>query len=235
MDTNTGEMLGERFRIATPKPATLEAVVDTIGQIAEHFEWKGPVGCGFPCVMRKGIAYTAANLDKSLIGADLAKAVSDRVGSPAVVINDADAAGLAVMRFGVGKDEKGLAMVITIGTGIGSALFYEGKLIPNSELGHVTLNLKKEGKAQDAETLVADSARKRDDLSWKEWSVRFTEYLKNMELVMNPDVFILGGGAAKKKDKFLKHLKVDTPVKVATLENRAGIIGAAMASREFGQ
>ncbi len=235
VDTNTGEMLGERFRIPTPQPATKDAVLETIGQIGEHFDWKGPVGCGFPGVIRKGVIYTAANLDKSLVGVDLAKEIGDALGQPTVVLNDADAAGLAVMRFGGGRDEKGLVMIITIGTGIGTALFYNGHLIPNSELGHTYIKLKKESEIHEAEEVVADSARKRDDLSWKHWGHRFRDYLKHMEHVLNPDLFILGGGAAKKGDKFLKYLKVDTPVKTATLENRAGIIGAAMGSREFGQ
>lgn len=234
VDTNTGEMLGERFRIDTPHPATKEAVLDTIAQVAGHFDWQGPVGCGFPGVMRKGVAYTAANLDPSLVGVDLAGEIGAKLGQPTVVINDADAAGLAVMRFGVGREEKGLVMVITIGTGIGTALFYDGMLIPNNELGHAELKFKKVRKIHDAETMVADSARKRDELSWKQWGARFTEYLKYMERLMNPDLFILGGGAAKKGDKFLEYLKVTTPVKTAMLENRAGIIGAAMASREFG-
>ncbi|MBC2593640.1 ROK family protein [Ruficoccus amylovorans] len=235
VDTNTGEMLGERFRIPTPQPATKDAVLKTIGKIAKNFDWKGPVGCGFPGVIHKGVIATAANLDDSLKGVNLAEEVGKTVGRPAVVVNDADAAGLAIMRFGIGRDEEGLVMVITIGTGIGTAIFYNGALIPNSELGHAYLKLKKESKIQDAETLVSDSARKRDDISWKHWGGRFNEYLKLMERLVNPQLFILGGGAASKGDKFLKYLKVDTPVKTAALENRAGIIGAAMASREFGQ
>jgi len=233
--TETGEMLGERFRIPTPKEATESAVLETVQSIAKEFSWKGPVGCGYPGVVRRGVIHTAANLDKSLIGVDFAASLGRRVGRPAWVVNDADAAGLAEMRFGAGKDEHGVVIMLTIGTGIGTALFVDGHLVPNLELGHVKMRLHKDPKYHDAEKLVADSARKRADLSWKQWSKRFNRYLAYMQKLINPDLIILGGGAAKKGDKFLQYLESDVPIKTATLENTAGIIGAAMASRVYGK
>lgn len=234
VDTETGEMLGERYRIPTPKPATPDAVLETLCQIAKQFSWQGPVGCGYPGVVRGGVIHTAANLDDSLIGMNLARSLEKAVGSPAMVINDADAAGLAEMRFGAGKGEGGLVLVITIGTGIGTALFAHGHLVPNTEFGHIKMKLHKDPKWQEAEKLVADSARKREDITWKQWAARFNSYLAYMQMLLNPDLVILGGGAAKKGEKFMPYLKSDVPLKTAVLENRAGIIGAAMGSREYG-
>ncbi len=232
--TETGEMLGERYRIPTPAEATEEAILDTVQSIAKEFSWKGPVGCGYPGVVHRGVIHSAANLDKSLIGVDLAKGLGSRVGRPAWVVNDADAAGLAEMRFGAGKDERGVVIMLTIGTGIGTALFVDGHMVPNLELGHVKMRLHKDPKYQDAEKLVADSARRKADLSWKQWAKRFNRYLAYMEKLLNPDLILLGGGAAKKGDKFMKYLEAQASIKTATLENRAGIIGAALASRVYG-
>lgn len=231
VDTRTGKLLAERIRIPTPKPATAEALLDTISAIAKQHDWKGPVGCGFPGVVRRGVICTAANLDKSLIGMNLYSRLARRIGRPAVVINDADAAGLAEMRFGAGKGAKGVTLLMTVGTGIGIALFTQGQLVPNLELGHMMLKLPRHNKWRDAERLVADSARKRHELNWKQWSQRMNHYLAYIEQLINPDLIIIGGGVAKKEEKFGDYLRTKAELKMATLQNQAGIVGAAIASR----
>ena len=218
----TGELAGERHRIVTPQPATPDAVADVVAQVVEHFGWEGPVGCTFPAVVKHGVVLTAANVDGTWIGTDAAALFEHRVGRPVTVMNDADLAGVAEMRFGAGKGVDGEVVMITLGTGIGSALFFNGVLTPNSELGHIELD------AKDAEELASDRIREEDDLSWKEWGKRVGTYLGKLEGLLWPDLFIIGGGVSKKADKFLPHVDIRTPVVPAALLNNAGIVGAAL-------
>jgi polyphosphate glucokinase len=223
VDTETGEMLAERFRMDTPEPATPEAVVNTIGEIVRHFNWNEPIGCGYPGVIKKGVVHTAANVDDSWIGYDLQQGLERLTNNPVCVINDADAAGLAEMKFGAGRGRDGLVMMITLGTGIGTAGFLNGELVPNLELGHIEI------KGRDAELRAAYSARERDALSWKKWSKRVDRYLYTLQTLLYPDLFIIGGGVSKKWDKFVPRLqRVTVEIVPAQMRNEAGIIGAAI-------
>ncbi|HGY0993118.1 TPA: polyphosphate--glucose phosphotransferase [Aeromonas salmonicida subsp. pectinolytica] len=226
VDTETGELIGERHRLATPQPATPAAVAHTLKALVEHFQWKGPVGCGFPATIHNGIAKSAANIDKSWIETDAAHLFSDVTGLPCHVLNDADAAGLAEMRFGAGKDRKGIIILITVGTGIGTAVFVNGQLLPNTELGHLML----EGMV--AEHYCSDAVRKREDLSWSRWGKRFNKYLARLEFLFSPDLFILGGGSSAKLDKFIDRIETRAPLVAAASLNQAGIIGAALHAAE---
>jgi len=219
---STGELTAERHRIETPQPSTPDAVADVVARLVDHFGWEGPIGATFPAVVRNGVVLTAANVDKSWIGTDAAKLFGARTGRDVVVMNDADLAGVAEMRFGAGKGVKGEVVMITLCTGIGSALFYEGVLVPNTELGHLELD------AQDAEALASGLAREEDDLSWKAWAKRVSAYLHSLEDLLWPDLFIIGGGVSKRAEKFVPHLDIRTPVVPAALLNNAGIVGAAL-------
>jgi polyphosphate glucokinase len=223
VDTDDGKLLEERFRVVTPQPATVDDVVDCIGQVAEHFNWKGEIGCGFPSVVKKGTIYTAANIDKSWIGVNAKVQIEHRTQCRTHMINDADAAGLAEMHFGAGKDNKGVVFLVTIGTGLGTALFANGELVPNTELGHLSI------RGKDAEDRASNRIRLEKELSWKQWSKRFNEYLMEVERLFWPDLIILGGGLSKSTAKFMPHLTVQAPVVPAQMLNEAGIIGAAMA------
>lgn len=228
VDTETGELLGERYRVPTPEGAKPDDVADVIKQIAKHFDWAGPIGCCFPAAIQHGIARTAANVGKSWIGTNAEKLFTKATGCPVRVLNDADAAGLAEMRFGAGKGVDGLVLIVTIGTGLGTALFTDGHLVPNTELGHIEIA------CEDAELTASDAARKRDGLSWKKWAVeRFDRYLCTMNALFWPDLIILGGGASKKLDKFAKYLTVEAKVVPAGTLNEAGMIGAAMAAESL--
>lgn len=222
VDTQTGELLTERHRIATPQPATPEAVADTLKALVDYFDWQGPIGCGFPATVVHGIAKTASNIDKSWINTNAAELFSTKTKCPCFVVNDADAAGMAEFSFGAGKDKKGVVVLITIGTGLGTAVFTNGQLLPNTELGHIML----EGMV--AEHYTADSTRKNEDLSWSKWGKRFNQYLQRLEFLLSPDCFILGGGASKKMDKFIEQLETSADVIPAQSLNQAGIIGAAL-------
>jgi polyphosphate glucokinase len=226
VNTSDGLMLDSRYRIPTPEPAVPENIAETIAEIVKHFRWKGPVGCGFPGVIQNGIARTAANLEDDWIGRDISKLFSKTTGLPVTVVNDADAAGLAEMKFGAGKNQQGVVLLLTVGTGIGAVLFSSRRLVPNLELGHIELN-----GMDDAEKYCSDAARKNENLSWEEWAKRFDEYLHAIEDLIWPDLIILGGGASKKGDQFLKHLTVRSKVVPAELLNNAGLIGAAMSAR----
>jgi polyphosphate glucokinase len=228
IDAKEGVLLTERFRIPTPSPATPEKVADVIGQIVKRFEWSGPVGVGLPAVVQNDISRTAANIDKSFIDAEIGKIVSGIIHCPVKVVNDADAAGIAEMKFGAGKDNKGVVVLITVGTGIGTVIFTKGKLLPNTELGHIYMKENRE-----AEIYTSDNTRQKLDLSWKNWALRFNEYLNYMEQLFWPDLFIIGGGISKSENKFLQYLDVKTKVVPAQLKNNAGIIGAAMAARKL--
>lgn len=223
VNTKTGEFVTERHRIKTPQPATPEVIAETIREIVDHYNWKGKVGCGFPAVIQNGIIKTAANIDQSCIGVNANKLFSKVTKCPVNVFNDADAAGFAELNFGGGKNFKGLAIFLTIGTGIGSAIFNQGKLIPNSELGHIYMK-----KGLKGEKFASDAVRKKEDLSWDEWVKRFNEYLQYLEKLFYPDLFIIGGGTSKKFEKFESSLSLNTPVQPAQLLNNAGIIGAAL-------
>lgn len=226
VDTLTGELMTERFRIETPQPATPDAIAITVEQLVKHFAWKGKIGCGFPAVIHDGIAKTAANVDSSWIEINVDELISNKTGLETYVINDADAAGIAEMSFGIGKDKKGVVLLLTIGTGIGSALFMNGKLIPNTEYGHLYF------RGEVAEKYCSDSTRKRLDLKWDEWAKRFSNFLKHLERTVNPDLIIIGGGVSKKQDKFFHLLNLQTEVRLALLENNAGIVGAAVNVRK---
>ncbi len=224
VDTKSGLMLESRHRIPTPAEATPEEITEVIVKIVKHFNWKGPVGCGFPAAIQNGIARTAANIDNSWIGTNINKLFSKATGLPVTVINDADAAGLAEMKFGAGQNQKGVILLCTIGTGIGTVLFSNNRLVPNLEMGHIEM------KGMDAEKYSSDAVRKEQNLSWEEWAQRFNEYLVVMEQLVWPDLIILGGGASKKGDKFLEYLTVKAKVVTAQLLNNAGLIGAALAA-----
>jgi polyphosphate glucokinase len=225
INTKNGRILESRYRIDTPDPSTPKAVALAITQMVKHFKWKGPVGCGFPGVIQNGYSRTAANVDKGWIDANINKLLSNSTGLPVYAINDADAAGLAEMKFGAGRDQKGVVLLLTIGTGIGTVLFSNGKLVPNLEMGHIELH------GKDAEKQVSDAVRKELDLSWEEWAKRFNEYLRAMEDLLWPDLIILGGGASKKTENFIQFLKVRAKIVPAELLNEAGLVGAALAAK----
>tara|TARA_R110001583_G_scaffold4351_4_gene25244 strand:+ start:6583 stop:7326 length:744 start_codon:yes stop_codon:yes gene_type:complete len=225
VDAQTGKLTTERHRIPTPSPATPEAVANTIQQLINHFNWKGLVGCGFPTPLQHGKCLTGGNLHKDWKGTQVNELFKAKTGNDFFIVNDADAAGLAEINFGAGKGIKGVVLIITLGTGIGSGLFLDSKLLPNTEFGHV---LYKNGEI--FEKYASDSARKRDGLSRKEWGKRLRKYFKHINLLLSPDLIIIGGGASKKFDKFEAKLDLDVPIVSAEAENEAGIIGAAMAA-----
>jgi polyphosphate glucokinase len=223
VDTGTGELLAKRVRIKTPKPSTPEAIVATAVEVVRQYGWDGPVGCGFPAVVKNGVVRTAANIDDANVGFDLEAQLEQELGNPVRVINDGDAAGLAEMRWGAGRETDGVVLMLTLGTGIGSSLFVGGQLVPNTEFGHL------EVRGKDAEHRASDSARKRDDLSWKEYAKRLDEYLHRIENLLWPDLIVIGGGISKKSEKYFPHLTARTRVVPAQMLNEAGIAGAALA------
>lgn len=226
VDLTTGTLSTERYRIPTPQPASPDAVAQTINQIVSHFEYSGPIGCGFPSAIQQGIVRTASNIDKSWIGVNASTIFSSVTRCPVNVINDADAAAMAEMRYGAGLSNKGVTLLITVGTGLGTAIFSNGSLVPNTELGHIILP----GQAQIAERFASDAARKRAGLSWAEWGKRFNEYLQYLYPLFYPDLVIIGGGASKKFKKYGEYLAIPTQVVPALLQNGAGIVGAALAA-----
>ena len=229
VDLEQGELVGERHRIETPQPATPQAVAQVVNQIVRHFKWDGPFGCTFPAIVRNGVTMTAANVDKSWIGTDAAGLFNQVTGQRVRVLNDADAAGIAEMALGAGRGrQKGLVMVLTFGTGIGSAIFLDGKLLPNSEFGHLPMPMK----GIIAEHYCSERIRKEEDLKWGDWATRTNHYLALLELLLSPDLFVIGGGISKKADKWLPLLKTRAALVPAELQNEAGIVGAAMAVQE---
>ncbi len=225
VDTDSGELASERLRIPTPRPATPAAVADTVRQLVSELDYSGPVGCCFPTIVVDGVAKSASNMGEEWRDLAVDEALSAATDLPFTVLNDADAAGMAEMRLGAGVGLDGLVITITVGTGIGSALFYQGQLIPNLELGHMA------GKGGiSIETWASDRVRKDEGLSWEEWGARFDKFLNRAARVCSPDHFILGGGVSKKYDNFRDLLTVTTPIHVARFRNNAGIIGAAMAA-----
>lgn len=223
VNTETGKFVSERFRLETSQPAPVEEVVDTVKKLVDHFNWKGEIGCGFPAVVLNGVVKTAANIDKAFIGVNANDLFSKATGCKVNVVNDADAAGFAELNFGAVKNFRGFAIFLTVGTGIGSALFNKGKLIANSELGHIYLKNGLKG-----EKFTADAVRKKENLEWRDWGMRFNDYLMYLEKLFYPELFIIGGGTSKKFDKFQSVLTLSTPIVPAKLLNDAGIIGAAM-------
>jgi len=234
VDIERGVLAAERHRIPTPQPSTPNAVADTVAEIVEHFGWKGSIGCAFPAVVKKGIVYSAANVDKSWIGTDGDSLLEERTGCPVMLLNDADAAGIAEMTFGAGAGRKGAVFVLTFGTGIGSAVFADGVLVPNTELGHILIKCRKRG-GVEAEDYASDRIRKAEKLEWSAWARRVNRYLGLLESLFSPDLFILGGGVSKKHRKFLPLLSTQAEVVPAELLNEAGIVGAALAARNLNE
>jgi polyphosphate glucokinase len=227
VDVDQGELTTDRHRIETPQPATPEAVGDVVAEIAKYFKWSGPIGCTFPAVVKRGMVYTAANVDPSWVGTDGQALLKQKTGQPVVLLNDADAAGLAEMTFGVGQNRPGVVIMLTFGTGIGSAIFVDGQLIPNTEFGHLQI------RGNDAEHRAAARVRKEKEWGWKKWASQVNEFLGWMEVLFSPDLFIVGGGTSKKFDKFSHLLHTRAEIVPAAMLNEAGIIGAAQAAKSL--
>ncbi|MFF7179442.1 polyphosphate--glucose phosphotransferase [Streptomyces sp. NPDC008121] len=227
VDLERGALAEPRHKVLTPHPATPDDIAGCVAEVVEHFGWSGPVGVTFPGVVTGSTIRTAANVDKGWVGVDAGKLFGDRLGGRAVtVLNDADAAGVAEMTFGAGRDRQGTVIMLTLGTGIGSALFVDGRLVPNTELGHLEL------KGHDAEKRASVKAKEDEDLSWEHWARRLHKYLAHVEMLFSPDLFILGGGVSRKADKFLPLIEgIEAEIVPAALQNDAGIVGAAMASK----
>lgn len=225
VDLETGQLVGERFRLDTPQPATPEAVTRTVAEVVRHFGWTGPLGVTYPGVVVDGVVQTAANVDSSWIGAHVAKLMTAALdGQPVTVLNDADAAGLAEQRYGAGRNQNGVVVLLTFGTGIGSAVIHNGMLLPNTEFGHIEVD------GKEAEHRAASSVMERNGWSYQKWTKQVTKVLIAVENAIWPDLFIAGGGISKKADKWIPLLKNRTPVVAAELLNTAGIVGAAMAA-----
>jgi len=228
VDTERGVFTQKKIKYATPKPSTPDKVIEVIRQLIEDFDYKGKdFGCGFPSVIKKNVCYTAANIDKAWIDMDLRAYFQDKIGAKVTFTNDADAAGIAEMTFGQGKDKAGTVILLTLGTGIGSGIFLDGELLPNSEFGHLLY------KKSIFEHYASNGARKNKNLSYKQWGQELNTYLNHVSLIISPDLIILGGGVSKHFEKFKDHLDVKVELVPAAMGNDAGIIGAAMlASRQ---
>ncbi|MFK8907902.1 polyphosphate--glucose phosphotransferase [Streptomyces sp. YS-3] len=224
VDLERGDLTQERFKVLTPHPATPEAVAEGVAEVVAQFGWSGPVGVTFPGVVTGNTIRTAANVDKTWIGVDGAQLLTDRLGGlPVTVMNDADAAGVAEMSFGAGRGRKGTVILLTFGTGIGSALFLDGRLVPNTELGHLELH------GHDAEKRASTKVKEDEDLSWSHWAHRVQKYLAHVEMLFSPELFIIGGGVSRKAEKFLPLIEgIRAEMVPAELQNNAGIVGAAM-------
>jgi len=227
VDTESGEFASERLRIDTPQPATPAAVAAAVSEIAAYFQWTAAIGCAFPAVVQHGVTMTAANVDDEWIGANARQIFASQTGNQVIVLNDADAAGIAEMKFGAGNGQDGLVVILTLGTGVGSSLFIDGHLAPNTEFGHLVIR----GKA--AELRTADRARQAKGYSWKRWARALSEHLQYIEFLMSPDLFIIGGGVSKKSQKFLPLTDCKAKIVPAQLRNRAGIVGAALAAADL--
>jgi polyphosphate glucokinase len=229
VDVESGGLAAPRYRIKTPRSAKPQPMAGIVKEIVEHFDWHGPVGIGFPAVIRQGVARSAGNIHRSWIGTNAHDLFAEATGCPVRVLNDADAAGLAEMSFGAGRGRDGVVLIVTIGTGLGTALFTDGVLVPNCELGHIEI------RGKDAETRATNAARERKDLSWKKWGENFNEFLQTLDRLISPDLFILGGGTIKKYEKFRNYINVDAEVVPAQLLNEAGIVGAALAAQSLAE
>ena len=226
VDVQTGEMVTERQRTDTPVESTPAAVAEIVAAQVRALGWDGLVGCTFPAIIKNGVARSAANVHKSWIGTNADEVFTASTGLDVTVLNDADAAGLAEVRFGAAKGVGGVVMLLTFGTGIGSALFMDGVLVPNTELGHLEID------GHDAETRAAASVRDREDMDWPHWAKRVQRYLSHVEALFSPDLFVVGGGVSKKADRWVPLLDLNTPIRPAELQNEAGIVGAALAAAE---
>ncbi|MEO6347387.1 MAG: polyphosphate--glucose phosphotransferase [Aquaticitalea sp.] len=222
IDSNTGEMVSERFRIPTPSSRKPNEMAQVFKEIVNHFDYDGPVGCGFPSLIKNGICKETGNLHKDWKNLDVQVLFSEACGLPVTVINDADAAGIAMMTYGIGKGKLGFVIIITIGTGLGSGAFLDGKLIPNFELGQIPYK-----KYKKIENWAAASVMELKNLSFKKWGKRFNKFLEIVEIIVCPDLIILGGGTSDDFDQFKKWITIETPVIPAHLGNTAGIVGAA--------
>ncbi|WP_055692787.1 polyphosphate--glucose phosphotransferase [Streptomyces prasinus] len=225
VDLDKGDLAQERCKVLTPQPATPDAVADGVKEVVGHFGWTGPVGVTFPGVVTDGTTIrSAANVDKSWIGTDARVLLGDRLGGlPVTVVNDADAAGVAEMHFGAAKGRRGTVILLTFGTGIGSAVFVDGVLVPNTELGHLELH------GHEAEKRASSKAREDHDLTWEHWAHRVQKYLAHVEMLFSPELFVIGGGVSRKPEKFLHHIQgIKAEIVPAQLQNNAGIVGAAM-------
>lgn len=228
VDVNTGKLVTERYRVPTPKGAKPEEVAEEVAELIKHFNWKGRVGCGFPAIITHGVARSAGNIHKSWIGTNVKELFEKHTGLEIKVRNDADAAGLAAVTFGSGKGVEGLVMMITIGTGIGSGVFYNGVLIPNFELGAMPYK-----KYKRVERYASDAVRKKEKLSYDEWGIRLNKFLNLAVFLFSPDLIILGGGASKNFEKFKHRIDVGIPVIPSQFENEAGIVGAALLAKDL--
>ncbi|MBE7186858.1 polyphosphate--glucose phosphotransferase [Jatrophihabitans endophyticus] len=228
VDTASGQLVTERKRIPTPHPATPDAVAAVVAELVGDAGWTGRIGATFPAVIKHGVAQSAANVDQAWVGTDADAIFTKAVGgsSEVLVLNDADAAGIAEDRFGAAKGIDGVVLMLTFGTGIGSALLINGVLVPNTELGHLELD------GHDAESRAAASVRDEHGMSYKKWAKRVNAYMQHVERLFTPDLFIVGGGVSKNADKWVPLLELNTPVKPAQLLNDAGIVGAAIAALE---
>ena len=222
VDTETGQLLAERIRVKTPKKGEPEPIAEVVNQIARSFNWNGPIGIGFPAPIKGGVVLMAANISEKWVGTNADALFTKITGCDCTMINDADAAGLAEMAFGAGRGQPGTVIMITLGTGIGSAIFHRGQLLPNTEFGHMEMD------GEDAEFRASDAARQREDLSWTKYAKRLNKYLRRMEKLFWPNLFIIGGGISKESEKFLPLLTIETHVIPAQLLNEAGIVGAAL-------
>ncbi len=228
VNVKTGELVAERYRIPTPQPARPNSVADALKEIAGHFSHQGPVGVTFPGIVKKGVVFSAANVDKSWLHVDASKLFSSHLGGPAAVVNDADAAGIAEMQFGSGRGRQGTVIMLTFGTGIGTAIFCDGILLPNTEFGHLKI------RGKDAERRASERVREEKDLSFKKWGKLVGEYLGELERLFSPELFIIGGGISRKAEKFMPYLtsKTEVLIEAAVLQNNAGIIGAACLAKK---
>lgn len=228
VDTEKGEMVTDRLRIPTPQPAKPPAVIAVLKEIVDHFEYNGPVGVGLPGIVINGTVFSAANIDDDWLGFPGQQAMAEATGCPVILANDADVAGVAEMRFGAGKGQSGTVMIFTLGTGIGSAVFVNGRSVPNTELGHLYLRNQK----KDAEEYAAERIRDEKNLSWKQWGKRLNTYFQHIEFLFSPELIIIGGGVSKKHEEFLHFIETRARLVPAELRNEAGIIGAAVLASE---
>ncbi len=229
IDINTGELLTERLKIETPHPATPEAIAKTFKDLIHQHKWAGPVGCGFPAIIKKGVALSAANIDPSCIGTDFEILLSNTIGHPVFILNDADAAGLAEVTFGQARGKDGVIILITVGSGLGSAIFVNGHLLPNTELGHFYLK----GMDIIAEKYASSKIKKEENLDWEEWGGRLKSFLFIVNRLFSPDLILLGGGISRKFDRFSKYIEIEgLKIGPALLRNNAGSIGAALYAYE---
>ncbi|MBI9046418.1 MAG: ROK family protein [Anaerolineaceae bacterium] len=228
VDVKEGKFVSERYRIATPEGGKPEDIADVVKKLVNYFDYSGIVGCTFPSVIKNGIALTAANVDQSWIGMNIPKLFKKKAECDFIVMNDADAAGFAEFEFGhIKGNNKDVVIFLTIGTGIGSAIFLNGELLPNTEFGHMEI------RGKDAEHRASDAVRKKNNMGWKDWAKNLEEYLQRLEALFYPDLFILGGGVSKQSEKYLPYIELNTRIIPAKLKNKAGIIGAAVYVSKF--